>query len=230
MPWMFSRKRQVNRTWKVKVRHREDFDLVEITDPPSMWIGGFRDLYFDLLENVFQKYEVIALSQMIGVGQGWDDIEAFDDLQDYIKSLHRKYSVQAVVTSAYDDPTWPRPNALYFVVHVAGRINRSLMQELMGFGMDSLPNIAYGLESVPASWPYQVYEWNKVFTQWFRFKVKDITLKRSVIDQSQLTFWTEDGHLEFVFADIGEQERLLATIVDLAQKYDLQLVIDETNE
>jgi hypothetical protein len=167
---------------------------------------------------------------MIGVGQGWDDIEAFDDLHDYAESVRRKYSVQVAITAKYDEPTWPQSTALYFVVHILGWINRSLIQELMGFGIDSLSNVAYGLESASDSWPHQVYEWNEVFTRWFRLKAKDITLKKSVLDQTKLTFWTEDEHLEFVFADIDEQERILTVVNNLAQEYDLQLIIDESSK
>jgi hypothetical protein len=218
MKYLFPAK---SKPWYTYVRRTEDFITVEITDPPFVWKDHL-DLYIDLLDRIFQDYQIVALSQMIDERQWWKDI---GDRCDYVDAIRQRFSVQAAVTACYDKPDLPGETSHSFVVHVVGRLDRSLLRELLGFGMTDLPNIAYGLRSMPESWLLEILSWNKVFVGWFRLREPDTTLVR-LIEQTGLLFWTADGHLSFGLSNDSGVERILAFAEDLAQEWGLSPVID----
>jgi hypothetical protein len=164
---------------------------------------------------------------MIGVGQGWDQIEALGSPVEIQASIHQRFAVETAVTAAYDNRSRPDESDLYFVIHVLGQLMRSLLEELVGFGMDACPNIGYGLSSEPDRWPEQVFEWNEVFVRWFRLKVGNAALSDSILSHVELLFWTGDGHLTFAVEKKSDHEEILEIIAQVAAQHKLDLILGE---
>jgi hypothetical protein len=207
--------------WFVHLRYIEEGAIVEILDPPSVR-KNYRALYIDLLNYILQDYEIVALSQAIDERQ-WD--EEIRDRQKYADAIGQRFSVRATITADYDKPELPKPSDYFFVMHIAGRSSRPLLLELLEFGMTDLPNIMYGLRSLPDPWPLQTIAWNKVLVGWFRLEETNTDLTK-LIKQVGLLLWTADRHLWVGLSQAKKAERILAYAKDLAQMENLRLVVE----
>jgi hypothetical protein len=186
--------------------------------------GRRKELYLDLLTQIFEDFRIMALSQMIDEEQGYDDI---GDRQDFLVSLQSRFSIRATLTSKYDTSDWPRKK--FYIIHVVGPPCRPLLQEIMEFGMDCLPNIAYGLGEVPEPWPLQVLLWNRTFVRWFELEEKDDAFRKAVVDRVNLLFWTVDGNLSFAVSGDDKKERILIHVNDSALNHGLRPVIEQVS-
>jgi hypothetical protein len=207
--------------WFIHIQNIEGCAVVEILDPPS-GRKDYRALYIDLLNYIFQGYEIVALSQAIDERQWGEEIR---DRQTYADAIGQRFSVRATITADYDKPELPKPSDYFFVMHVAGRSSRPLLLELLEFGMTDLPNIMYGLRSLPDPWPRQTITWNRVLVRWFRLEETDTALTK-LIEQVGLLLWTADRHLWVGLSQARKAERILAYAQDLAQIENLRLVVE----
>lgn len=219
MHWWF----KDDKTWCINIRQMVGFVWVEITDPPFMWVD-LQDMYIDLLDRIFQRYKVVALSQKVDERQ-WN----IGDREQFVNKIRQKLSMRATITADYGEPHPPKQTDDCFVIHTVGAFDRSLFQEVIRFGMVELPNITYGLTSIPEVWPLEIFEWNKIFISWFRLKASSSALLR-IIEQVDLLCFTIDGHLSFGLPEGSELERILASVVELAHERSLEPVIEQVGQ
>jgi len=206
--------------WVIHLEPIEDSVTVEIRTPP-FW-KHFPSAYIDLLDRILQDYEILALSQLIDERQ-WR--EAIPDRQEYANAISQRFSVQAVITAAYDKAEPPDPTSNSFIMHLVGHPNRTLLTEILGFGMDSLPNIMYGLRRVPDSWPLETLSWNEVFVRWFRLRETDEALMK-LIEQSGLLLWTADDYLSLALPVASGVNKILVHVEDVAQRRNLRVLVE----
>ena len=207
--------------WVIQLRPIEDSVIAEIPPPPSMR-RDYRAVYIDLLDHILQDYEIVALSQTIDKRQWGEEVP---DQEKYIGALSQRHSVQAMITASYGKVEPPGPTSCCFVVHVVGHPNRTLLEELLEFGMTALPHIMYGLRSMPESWPLEMLSWNAAFVDWFRLKATDTVLIK-LIEQSGLLLWTADRNLSFGLSQASGMDRILPYIEDVAQRWGLRAVVE----
>ena len=211
---------QQEKPWVVHLEYLEDAVIVEIRTPP-LW-KHFPSAYIDLLDHILQDYEALALSQLVDERQWKEEIR---NRQGYVNMVRQRFSVQALITADYDKAEPPDPRSNSFIVHLVGQSSHSLLTEVLGFGMNSLPHIMYGLRRLPDHWPLEVLSWNGVFVRWFRLKETDAALVR-LIEQSVLLVWTADDYLSLALPNASELDKTLEHIEDVAQRRALRVLVE----
>ena len=219
--WWKTRKK----AWRINVWHFGSLQVLEVTDSPFTWNNRCSDTYMDIIGHVFQGYEVMALSQFIDERQGLSN--KIGNRQEFVERIQKVYPVQAEITNDYADPNPVKPESLTYVIHVVGQYCRPLFGQLLVFGTTSLPNIAYGLRTVPAAWPETVLVWNQSFVKWFRL-IEPLTALAELTEKVGLLFWTADGHLFFASSEKSETDEILLYVLHLAAELDLRLVVEDT--
>jgi hypothetical protein len=210
------------KTWVVHLQPVGDSIIVQIRTPP-LW-KDYRSVYIDLLDRILQDYEILALSQLIDERQWGEEIP---DRQKYANAISQRFLVQGTITTAYDKVAPPEPTSDSFIIHLVGHPNRTLLEELLEFGMGCLPHIMYGLRGTPTSWPLEVLSWNGIFINWFHLKETDTALVK-LAQQSGLLLWTADRNLSLALPEASGMDRILAHVEAVAQRWNLRMMVDQT--
>jgi hypothetical protein len=216
---LFSRQ---EKPWAVHFESLESAVIVEVQTPP-LW-KHFPSVYIDLLDHILQDSEVLALSQLIDERQ-WK--EKIPNRKAYINAIRQRFSVQALITATFDKAEPPNPESSSFIIHLVGQPSHNLLTQVLGFGMNSLPHIMYGLQRIPDRWPLEVLSWNEVFVRWYRLKENDAVLV-TLVEQSNLLIWTSDDNLFVALPNASELDRVLEHIKNVARRRGLRVVIERS--
>jgi len=197
-----------------------NLSCIEVTDPPVSDHEAIA-LVVRLLDSVFERFPVLAMSQMRWDTQGDKHSPAW-----YAGRLGEEFGIKAVVTRGLDDARELSGEETEFAVHVSGPPALEWLRELIWFGDWSLPNIAYATHHQLEPWPDKVIERNAKFVSWFWKRASDEVL-RTVVGPSDMLFWIEDGDPGFAFLDTSIGEQIETKTRELAKQFGLEPVFGE---
>lgn len=207
--------------WQIRVEKKDGWNLVEITDHFSSLRANQTILYFDLLESVFTQCKEVYLNQKVDQWQ-WN----VGDCTKFADRIHENFLANVSLSTDFDLPILPESDDREFVLHTISPFSRSMWQEIVRFGMFSLPNFAYSLDRLTDTSLNNLFDINKVIVSWFNLKTGDSEFAK-ILKTASPIFLTSDGHLCFLVSNDKEFDKLMEMLNRLSERHSLKPVIKQ---
>ena len=208
--------------WQIRVEKKDGWNFVEITDHFSSLRANQTVLYFDLLESVFTQCKEVYLSQKVDQWQ-WN----VGDCKKFADRIHENFLANMSLSTDFDLPDLPESGDREFVLHTISPFNRGMWQEIVRFGMFSLPNFAYSLDRLTDTSLNNLLDINKVIVSWFNLKTGDGEFAK-ILKTANPIFLTIDGHLCFFVSNDKEFDKLMETLNHLSERHSLKPAIKQS--
>ena len=205
--------------WPIRVEQKPGWNMAEITDHFSSLRASLEILYFDLLESVFAECKNVYLCEK-------EDQRIVGDCKKFANKIWEDFSVGVNLSSDFDSSKLPEPNDREFVLHVISPFNRTLWQEIVGFGAYNLPNFAYSLDGMNDTSLKNLFEINNNIVSWFELRINDSEFAK-ILKIASPVFLTIDRHLCFFFSSNAEFDELMKTLSVVAERHSLKPVIKD---
>lgn len=186
----------------------------------SASFAGNKSLYSELLENIYQSYEKIVLSQFIDENQCHINNRA-----NFITELQSQYSTSIATTTDFAKNVYPEEYQDIYVLHSIAEPTYEFLNRFLYYGMNSVPNIIYPYTGNTLDWLSNLIEWNRRFLEWYNLEKSDDVLS-SLADQADMISWTSDYQLYFCVTNVEQVSRILAGFDEIGNRRNLLLHLE----
>lgn len=197
--------------WQVTVTERENFNTLTIEHSANPRKVKDWTLYVEILNHFLEKCKRVIISQLIDEWQ-----QNIDNPNRYANAISESFGVTTTISEGFYSPKSPSGDEHAYVLHVLGDFHPALLEEMMIFGMASLPNIVYGVRGGPEISLTTVLKWNHVMVDWYNLELPDTNLSH-LVRKVDFMSWTSDRHLVLGLSE-EKVEETLSYLRDLAHR------------
>jgi hypothetical protein len=181
---------------------------------------GQKTLFNESLESIYKDKGQIVFSQFVDENQ-WN----IGDRSEFMNGIVARHLVRLAVTADYSEKRAPKKEDHTYVLHGLALPRFEFLNDVLHFGMTSLPNIIYSYREDTVDWLSKILDWNKHFLTWYQFKTSDKFMAH-LMNQIGLTSWTSDYYLSFGITNIEQLIDVLNGLQEVADGRNLSLVIN----